>query len=59
MQHLQQITDEDKYDNILARQHIAHSTNFEKLVNLIVACGGEDLKTFSEIAGKMLYTQHE
>ena len=38
--------------HFLARQHIAHSTNFEKLVSLVVACGGEDLKTFLEPAGK-------
>ena len=55
MQQLQQITDEEKMKNrtavkalILsphfpARQHIAHSTNFEKLVSLVVACGGEGL----------------
>ena len=55
MQQLQQITDEEKVKNraavkalircphFLARQHIAHSTNFEKLVNI---------KTFLESAGK-------
>ena len=43
--------------NFLACQHIAHSTNFEKLVSLVVACGGEDLKTFLETAGKnAMYT---
>ena len=64
MQQLQQITDEEKMKNraavkvlircphFLARQHIAHSTNFEKLVSLAVACGGEDLKTFLETADK-------
>ena len=36
----------------LAQQHIAHSTNFEKLVNLVVSCGGQDLKTFLESAGR-------
>ena len=69
MQQLQQITDEEKMKNrvaakalircphFLARQHIAHSTNSEKLVSLIVACGGEDLKTFLESAGKnTMYT---
>ena len=51
MQQLQQITDEDKMKNrtafkalipcthFLACQHIANSTNFEKLVSLVVACG--------------------
>ena len=43
--------------HFLARQHIAHSTNFEKLVNLVVACGVEDLKIFLESAGKnAMYT---
>ena len=69
MQQLQQITDEEKIKNrsavkelircthFLARQHIAHSTNFEKLVSLVVACVGEDLKTFLETAGKnTMYT---
>ena len=62
MQQLQQITDEEKMKNraavevlihcphFLTRQHIAHSINFEKLVSLVVACGGEDLKTFLESA---------
>ena len=69
MQQLQQITDEEKMKNraavkalihcphFLAHQHIAHSTNFEKLVSLVVACGGEYLKTFLESAGKnAMYT---
>ena len=69
MQQLQQIIDEEKMKNraavkalvccthFLARQNIAHGTNFEKLVNLVVACGGEDLKTFLEFAGKnAMYT---
>ena len=69
MQQLQQITDEEKMKNraavkalihcthFLAHQHIAYSTNFEELVGLVVACGGEDLKTFLESAGKnAMYT---
>ena len=64
MQQLQQITDEEKMKNraavkalircthFLARQHIAHSTNIEKLVSLVAACGGEDLKPFLQSAGK-------
>ena len=69
MQQLQQITDEEKMKNraavkalircthFLACQHIAHIKNFEKLVILVVACGGEDLKTFLESAGKnAMYT---
>ena len=38
--------------HFLARNHIAHTTNFDKLVDLVVACGGESLKTFLETAGK-------
>ena len=69
MQQLQQITDEEKMKNraavkalihcphFLACQHIAHSTNSEKLVSLVVACGGEDLKTYLKSAGKnAMYT---
>ena len=32
--------------HFLARQHIPHTTNFDKLVDLVVSCGGEDLKQF-------------
>ena len=38
--------------HFLARNHIAHTTNFDKLVDLVVACGGESLKTYLETAGK-------
>jgi hypothetical protein len=41
--------------HFLARQHIPHTTNFEKLVELTVLCGGEDLKNFLE---EMLCTLH-
>ena len=52
MQQLHKISDEEKMKNraavkalircthFLAHQHIGHSTNFEKLVSLVVACGG-------------------
>ena len=69
MQQLHQITDEEKMKNraavkalmrcphFLARQYIAHSTNLEKLVSLVAAYGGEDLKIFLESAGKnAMYT---
>ena len=69
MQQLQQITDEQQMKNraavkalircphFLACQYIAHMTNFEKLVTLVVACGREDFKTFLESAGKnAMYT---
>ena len=38
--------------HFLARQHIAHTTNFDKLVDLVVSCGGEDLKQFADRAGR-------
>ena len=42
--------------HFLARTHIAHTTNFGDLVDLVVTCGGEDLKQFVDKAGKMLIT---
>ena len=45
--------------HFLARQHIPHTTNFEKLVELVVSCGGEDLKNFLERTGRnAVYTSH-
>lgn len=45
--------------HFLARQHIPHTTNFDKLVDLVVSCGGEDLKHFLENAGRnATYTSH-
>ena len=38
--------------HFLARNYIAHTTNFGDLVELVVSCGGEDLKRFTEKAGK-------
>ena len=38
--------------HFLARNHIAHTTNFGDLVDLVVTCGGEDLKQFADKAGK-------
>ena len=38
--------------HFIAHQHIAHSTNFEKLVSLLVPCGGEDHKALFETAGR-------
>ena len=38
--------------HFLARQHIPHTTNFDKLVDLVVSCGGEDLKQFADKAGR-------
>ena len=39
--------------HFFARNNIAHTTNFDKLVDLVVACGGESLKTFLETAWKI------
>ena len=45
--------------HFLTRQHIPHITNFDKVVDLVVACGGEDLKYFLENAGRnAMYTSH-
>ena len=45
--------------HFLAHQHIAHTTNFSKLVDLVVSCGGEDLKYFMEKTGEnATYTSH-
>ena len=37
--------------HFLARHHIAHTTNFSELVDLVVSCG-EDLRLFIERAGR-------
>ena len=45
--------------HFLARQHIPHTTNFKKLVDLVVSCGGEDLKNFLDRTGRnAVYTSH-
>ena len=36
----------------LCKQHIPHTTNFSKLVDLIVSCGGKDLEDFVSKAAK-------
>jgi len=63
-QQVQKIHDSDRLKNraaikcllhcthFLAHQHIAHTTNFSDLVDLVVSCGGENLKYFIEKAGK-------
>ncbi len=33
--------------HFLARQHIPQTTNFSKLVSLVVACGGRDLEEWT------------
>ena len=40
-----------RYTHFLALQHIAHTTNFDKLAELVVSCGGETLQTFLDRAG--------
>lgn len=64
MQQLQEVGERDRLNNraaikallrcthFLARHHIAHTTNFSELVDLVVSCGGEDLRLFIERAGR-------
>ena len=40
------------YTHFLVRYHIAHSTNFIDLVELVVSCGARQLQTFIESASK-------
>ena len=43
----------------LAKQHIPHTTNFEKLVALVVSCGGEALNNSLDKTGRnAVYTSH-
>jgi len=63
-QQVQKIYDSDRLKNraaikcllccthFLSHQHIAHTTNFSDLVDLVVSCGGENLKYFLEKAEK-------
>ena len=45
--------------HFIAHQHIPYTTNLEKLVDLVVSCGGEHLKHFLETGGKYaMYTSH-
>ena len=45
--------------HFLVRNHIAHTTNFEKLVDLVVSCGGEALTHFMDKAAQnAVYTSH-
>ena len=66
VQHLQHVEDDEKGKNraaikalihcthFLACQHIAHTTEFDRLVDLVLSCGGETLKTFLETTGKKI-----
>ena len=38
--------------HFLAQQHIPRTNDFDKLVNLVMSCGGEDLKQFADRAGR-------
>ena len=42
--------------HLLTRHHIAHSTNFTKLVDLVVSCGARELQVFVEMPQGMHYT---
>lgn len=72
VQQLQQVGEIEKLKNrsaikslircthFLARHHIAHTTNFSGLVDLIVSCGCEDLRLFIERAGRnAVYTSKD
>ena len=37
--------------HFLYHLHIAHTTNFDKLVELVLSCGGETFQTFLDRAG--------
>lgn len=38
--------------HLLAQNNIAHMTNYDKLIELIVSCGGDYLKQFLESTGR-------
>ena len=38
--------------HFLCKQHIPHTTNFSKLINLIVSCGGKHLEEFVQRAAR-------
>ena len=42
--------------HLLTRHHIAHSTNFTQLVDLVVSCGARELQVFVEMPQGMHYT---
>ena len=41
-----------RFTRFLAHQHIAHTTNFDKVVEFVESCGGETLQTFLDRAGR-------
>ena len=46
-------------EHFLTHQHIPHTTDFERLVKLVVSCGGDDLKNFLDRTGRnAMYTSH-
>ena len=46
------MTSDYDYTHFLVRHHIAHSTNFTNLVDLVVSCGARELQTFIETVSK-------
>ena len=42
--------------HFLTRHHIAHSTNFTQLVDLVVSCGARELQVFLDNTSKMQCT---
>ena len=72
IQQLQHVGEQEKLKNrtaikaflrcthFLARNHIAHTTNFDKPIELVVCCCGDDLKRFIEIARRnAIYTSKD
>ena len=67
VQQLQHVSEEEKVKNrvavkallhcthFLTKHHIPHTTNFNQLVDLVVSCGGEHLKSWRELE-KMQHT---
>ena len=46
-----------QYTHFLVHQHIANTTNYDKLVEMVVSCGGGTLQTFLDRAGgNAMYT---
>ena len=42
--------------HFLTRHHIAHSTNFMQLVDLVVSCGARELQVFENVSRNAVYT---
>lgn len=46
-----------QWTHLLVRHHIAHSTNFNNIIELVVSCGAMELQIFIETTSKnVVYT---